>query len=151
MVMTGMAQQGNNSDANDDLDPRLDPHVDWIELRVNPKEKAYIDKKDLADKKNAIPNAPSEIGDAALQILNNEQHLAVDIVNQQLDTGQQIFTAITDGPGTVIKAVTKVATNPIGNQDSVLRLGTTGTATFLYRSMHAILSYNYLYIKLLLN
>ena len=130
MVMTGMAQQGNNYDANDDLDPRLDPHVDWIELRVNPKEKAYIDKKDLADKKNAIPNAPSEIGDAALQILNNEKHLAVDIVNQQLDTGQKIFTAISGGPGTVIKAVTKVATNPIGNQDSVLRLGTTGTATF---------------------
>ena len=43
--------------------------------------------------------------------------------------------AITGGTGTVnitvIKAVTKVENNPVGNQDSVLRLGTTGKYAFV--------------------
>ena len=59
----------------------------------------------------------------------------IDIVNQQLKAGQKIFMTITGVAGTgksnVIKSVSNVAKNPIGNQDSVLRLGTTGKSSFV--------------------
>ena len=45
MVMAGIAKQVNDSDAHDDLAPRLDPHVDWVEFRVTPEAKFNNAKK----------------------------------------------------------------------------------------------------------
>ena len=66
-----MAQQLNDADTHDNLDPQLDPHVDWVELRVTPESKVENAKNDLADQNNASANAQREIGDDDLQILKN--------------------------------------------------------------------------------
>ena len=54
MVMAGMAQQVNYADKHDDLDPRLDPHADWVELRVTPEDKVNNAKSDLSGEETQV-------------------------------------------------------------------------------------------------
>ena len=122
--MYGMSPQASDAAIPRNLAPRLDPYVDWVANRFTPFEHIQKSKDDMNVKQSAGPNAQRKIGDIDLGILNHEQQFDVAIVRHKIRSNERLLMTITDVPGTgkitVVKGVTKVVNQAIGNESSVL-------------------------------
>ena len=85
-------------------------------------------------KQGASPNAQREIGDIDLGILSHEHQFSGAILRHKTISNERLLMTITGvlgtGESTVVKRLTKVVNQAMGNENDILRMGTTGTSVF---------------------
>ena len=147
MQMAGMAAGRSDADLSDVLLPRLDPTINWVDIRKTPPDLIDTANCHLQGLKDQLPDIVRPFGDVQYSMLNMRQRLAFDTVFEYINNEEctEKCMLIIGGPGTgksyVIKAISRMVAEHFGNDNSVLRLGTTGTAAFVIggATVHSVL------------
>ena len=141
--MVGLEPTLSDAEIPDNMTPQLDLNVDYQLIWKTPAKNVDSTKEDLNRKRRSNLDAQLQFKDVDLSTLNQYQWFAANTIQKNMDS--QTLIIFMEGPGTgksaVVKAMTNIVNETVQNITSVIRLGTTGTASFVISGVnyHSVL------------